>query len=764
MIHHIQLLRNIGQFDNVNPPEETTFTPFSLIYGENGAGKTTIAAILRSLAVNTPLLITERQRLGSQQPPHVVINHADGRQSVFQNGAWTNCLSNIAIFDDAFVSDNICSGIEVQSAQRQGMHGLILGEQGVTLNNALQEHIANIERHNLNLRNLSAAIPANARGPYEVDEFCDLVADEQIDQKIEEVERRLAAARSSDAIRQRSIFLPISLPDFNIENINAILGQGLPELDAAAMEHIRVHISKLGESGEAWVAEGMPRISSVSADLETEICPFCAQELPGIQLIDHYRAYFSQAYNNLKSSIMDTGISVRDTHGGEIVAAFERSIRAAIETRDFWKEFAELAEISIDTAAIARSWCTAREAVLEILRAKAASPLRILALSTDARRAIDDFREHIREVNGLSESLVAVNDQLARIKEQVGADNVVVLSSDLERLRAQRARFDHAVVPHCTAYLTERQAKATTEDLRTQARTALDQYRQQIFPAYENTINEYLNRFAATFRIFQVRSSNTRSGSLASYQIVINNHNVNASANSGPSFRNTLSAGDRNTLALAFFFASLELDPELENKIVIIDDPMTSLDEHRILCTREQIVAMSARVQQVIVLSHSKPFLCGLWEQVDRNASTALRINRVGQGTELAVWDVRNDSVSEHDKRHELVRQYINVADPTKEREVAAALRPILEAFMRVAYPGYFPAGSLLGQFIAGCENRLGTDSETLPREDVDELRSLKDYANQFHHDTNPAWQTAHINGLQLTNFAQRTLLFATRR
>lgn len=106
MISRIQLLRNVGQFDNVNPPQQTAFTPFSLIYGENGRGKTTIAAILRSLAINDPILVAERQRLGSQHPPQVVISHAAG-QSIFQNGAWTQPHPDIAIFDDAFVSGAI---------------------------------------------------------------------------------------------------------------------------------------------------------------------------------------------------------------------------------------------------------------------------------------------------------------------------------------------------------------------------------------------------------------------------------------------------------------------------------------------------------------------------------------------------------------------------------------------------------------------------------------------------------------------------------
>ena len=50
---------------------------------------------------------------------------------------------------------------------------------------------------------------------------------------------------------------------------------------------------------------------------------------------------------------------------------------------------------------------------------------------------------------------------------------------------------------------------------------------------------------------------------------------------SEPSFRNTLSAGDKSTLALALFLAKLNADPALNETIVVLDDPFTSLDSFR---------------------------------------------------------------------------------------------------------------------------------------------------------------------------------------
>jgi hypothetical protein len=52
---------------------------------------------------------------------------------------------------------------------------------------------------------------------------------------------------------------------------------------------------------------------------------------------------------------------------------------------------------------------------------------------------------------------------------------------------------------------------------------------------------------------------------------------------------------------------------------------------------------------------------------------------------------------------------------------------------------------------------------EILDQTDIDELRNLTEYANLFHHDANPSYQTQHINDAALLNFVQRTLDFASR-
>ena len=59
MLDRIQLLRNVGQFNSVNAGAQLPLSKFSLIYAENGRGKTTLAAILRSLSTGDPISILE---------------------------------------------------------------------------------------------------------------------------------------------------------------------------------------------------------------------------------------------------------------------------------------------------------------------------------------------------------------------------------------------------------------------------------------------------------------------------------------------------------------------------------------------------------------------------------------------------------------------------------------------------------------------------------------------------------------------------------
>lgn len=760
----LQLFRNVGKFDSVTTAANIPLAPLTLIYAENGRGKTTVAAILRSLATGNPLPIAERQRLTAARPPHVVLDcRGVPSQVVFQNNAWNRSLPEIVVFDDVFIDENVYSGLAVEPEQRQNLHDLILGAEGINLNRRLQQIVTQIEEHNRSLRARASTIPEAERGGLSVDEFCALPAQPNIDAAIQTAERALAAAQDQDAIRTAASFEAVNLPTFDLVAIARLLETDLPALEVAAADRVRAHLEGIGENGENWIAEGMQRIEARPEE-NPGPCPFCAQDLRGSPVINHYRAYFSEEYSALKQSVTDTIANINREHAGDAPIAFERSIRLLVEGRQFWSRFCDVPEITLDTADIARSWLAAKDGVDAALRAKEAAPLERKVLSGTTDAAFIEYNNHRQLIATLNERLQQANNTIAAVKERAASENIVALRAALAKLRATRARHTANIAPLCTAYLDEKAAKTQAEEQRGLAREALDQHRQTVFPAFQTAINFYLDRFNAGFNLGQVTSTNTRSGSSCTYNVVINNQAiaVSSSVPGSQSFRTTLSSGDRNTLALAFFFASLDQDQHLTNKIVVIDDPITSLDEHRSLITVQELRRLTERVAQVIVLSHNKPFLCRIWAGADTNSRAAVELFRDGDGSLIRIWDVNQDLITEHDHCHALLREYAIGAGPNN-REVAKALRLVMEAFLRVAYPGNFIPGMLLGPFRNQCEQRVGTAHEILDQGDIDELRELTEYANLFHHDTNPMWQNVAINDGQLVAFVRRTIAFAKR-
>jgi wobble nucleotide-excising tRNase len=232
-----------------------------LIHAENARGKTTLAAVLRSLGTGDAIPVMERRRLAAQNPPHIVLDAAGHPQpAVFQNGAWDRTLGDVLVFDDAFVAENVCSGIAVDALHRQNLHELILGVQGVNLSRNLQGLVERIEVHNRALRLQGGAIPAAEMRGMNVDDFSELPNQPDMDTAIAAVERNLAAAREQEPIRQQPLFDALELPGIDLDGIEALLDRHLAALEAAAAERVQAHLAGIGRGGEGWIAQGVPRI------------------------------------------------------------------------------------------------------------------------------------------------------------------------------------------------------------------------------------------------------------------------------------------------------------------------------------------------------------------------------------------------------------------------------------------------------------------------------------------------------------------------
>ncbi len=95
MLKKMISIRNVGRFRDAVSSGDVEFMRSTLIFAENGRGKTTLCAVLRSLGSGNPGLMRGRTTLGQADAPEVNIRLEDGN-ALFGNGAWSQTVPGYA--------------------------------------------------------------------------------------------------------------------------------------------------------------------------------------------------------------------------------------------------------------------------------------------------------------------------------------------------------------------------------------------------------------------------------------------------------------------------------------------------------------------------------------------------------------------------------------------------------------------------------------------------------------------------------------------
>ncbi|TIO04143.1 MAG: hypothetical protein E5X88_33185, partial [Mesorhizobium sp.] len=130
-------IQKVGRFEKLNAPGSLRFFPVTLVFGENGWGKSTLADILRSLTRNQPDILRGRETLATGGRQKVILL-VDGQQSAFDGSAWTGPRPRIAVFDQVFINENVYSGDSVSHDHLKRQYGLVVGADGVALIGQIQ--------------------------------------------------------------------------------------------------------------------------------------------------------------------------------------------------------------------------------------------------------------------------------------------------------------------------------------------------------------------------------------------------------------------------------------------------------------------------------------------------------------------------------------------------------------------------------------------------------------------------------------------------
>ncbi len=688
MITKIKLLKNIGKFYDFSAKgggldwHKNTF-----LYALNAYGKSTLVDVCRSLRDNNHKLIRARKTLGSVASPEAVII-IDGVNHVFNGTKWDKRCPAMQIFDVPFIHANILSH-EIDHEHRKNMHRIIIGAAGIKLAEELSTFKTKEKSKRQQCDGLRAEFIRGGFVHHALDAFLAISATEEaaVTARFEKLEKDIKSKETETQVRALGFPSTIATPTFNVLAAKTLATKKLASVHESAEKLVLEHINKNFSDknlAKQFIRQGL--------DLVQTDCPFCGQNLKmAADLLEAYRAFFDDAFRTFQTELSQAASSLDNWNVENKLTALASSHNVNTTIVKQWEPFIGT-EVLPDASAFvetARTEITASKTkVLAELEKKQKDP--------NADADISQFDAMAAELDSLKTSVEAYNkavtDFTAKAKDYI--DNLPKSDVDVLRLALAKEheiekRFKPEWKQWATAYPA---AKKDADDLlakKSAKQNDLETYTKTIFDTYQKRINDLLVILGADFTIVDLKGKTderaNESYSDFGFLILKKKVPLKVRQDDAPCFKNTLSEGDKSTLAFAFFISSLEKTPDLYKQVVILDDPLSSLDETRREATARVLRDLSPKVNQLCVFTHKKDFLWMVFDKIPNSAVMQVRSDKTN-GSWLEAFDVEEDRKGDHAKMVEAMQRYI-VDDfgPTPDT-MQGNIRKVFEVVLKTKY------------------------------------------------------------------------------
>ncbi len=563
----------LGDFDW--PQGIPDFNRYNLIYGWNGTGKTTISRMFRSLESNEALEegIDLVLRIGGKD---------------WKYSAIPDKLPLIRVFNRDFIEKNVFSAdndeidpiliIGEQSAQKQ--------KQIDQLERELASKIGKLEKHEESnsravksiddyriakaeaIRSTLRSSGTNPYNSYDKRNFKNRI-EKAIDERdwdkylLDDSDRDKHRSKISESPKPRIPVVEFQLPEL----------ESLHETVAKTLEGTVVSqtIESLADDSELtnWVHKGF----TLHSDRDAEQCLFCNQPLPTDRL-RRLETHFNDQYVQFLKDV-DANLTLLEATKNVL-----NSVELPEETRlHEWLASSYLEEKS-RVLDLRETVITYLDALIEELNRKRNSPFksRALELSVPAEgfNLVDKLNEIISQHNGESDSY---SSQISA--SRLSLENDIVAASIDKYLRLNQE------LEHINTALDE--TKGRIDEIHRKIARLESDILEHRRPADE--LNVDLHRYLGHDDI----------------RLKVKDHGYELCR--GDSIASSLSEGERTAIALLYFLKTLEgRSVELSKSIIVIDDPVSSLDMNSLYSAFGYIRDRTQGAGQLFILTHNFSF------------------------------------------------------------------------------------------------------------------------------------------------------------
>lgn len=769
MIKKFIKISGTGKFLNYNtsvvpaPYRTTDFEKINLIYGENGSGKTTLAIILKSLKDNDALLSKKRAFDRTfPQTIEVLTDVTPIPKLTYTNNAWDNHYPNIEIFDIHFINENIYTGLEIQNTHKKNLFEIIFGLPSVQLKTDIQILKDRIQAGKATIRDTIEKIEIAIDKAYTAANYSVLPIDPDIDNKILAKESEITTAKSFQDIQTKSALASIPVVRVPYDNAIAIaaLSQSIDNISETYLEKFKEHKEHLSMDGkeEEWIKQGYEAITENS-------CPFCLRPFDETtEIIEAYKQYFNAEYNSLLLTLSQLNLAASNFNVEAKLLQVETKISANQNLIEFWKTHLTPPPALTSVIDQQTEIETAFDAVKSVFRDKSLNPIQSKDTIT-----ITTFQTIVETLNstiaGFNADITAYNLRIVPLKSS-SQPNIIQLESDLKRLKTIKKRGDAAIVTLCTNLSTYTQAVENFNTQKDTKQQQLDTYSAMIFTNYTAKINLYLQAFAPYLEIRNLDSGYVGSSKepMIKYALHINGNEIKFEDTPlHPSFKYSLSEGDKSALALAFFLTKLELDGNIQDKIVVFDDPVSSFDLNRKSTTINKLINFGQQAKQLFVFTHNIIFACEFWKSANQISLTSQcnKIEFLGNTSCIVEFYIDTETLSSILKDSLAIKNFLTngCLSDQERRGIARCLRPALESYFHLKFFDLVAPNDWLGDFILNVRTATTTaDRFFRLQSSLTELTDINDYSKKYHHRFNTNNESEPVTDAELRNFCDRTL------
>lgn len=632
MAINIKKIKSLKAFCGLDTIEMGEFKHYNVIFGNNGCGKTSLTRAFE-LLIPKNKHIEKYRTISADKSPSIEFECEDGSYKIEPNSDIGVPPFKVEIYNSDFLHNNAPLNSEFGLKKLDDgtiiLEGSVLGEETKEINQ-LKDFREKVEKRQKKIKD-------------ENDTENTLIAKQEseikkYDEEIEKIRKKMTSKTiqialdeigisnfykvSKDKFKYQEDALTNLKKDFNeldeaMKKFDGLKEMELPKDDQTikdklkflfsfdidkeagkVSEKIKEHISKVGRE---FIEKGI----KLQKEMPGNACPFCTQEIPH-EIIQEYTSYFNEEVKKFNQDSLEMSGTLKKYFNQwnikEILQSFEKF--EPFMKKDFSKNKESL------------------EKALEQIKVS----LEKLQKEVDKKEGVKNekkFQEIDKKLLEIQENIQKHVNETRKIlnEKKKQKEKLEKLKTELKEARIKKAKHDsydwqkikkEAEIKLSVLNRGHERLNCLLEKIDNKLKKLYEQKRPDI-----EAINSYLK--ALNLPKYSLHED---------YRIVLNSDVLENSK-----AEMILSDGEKTTLAFAYFLARLKLfykKEDLKKLVVVIDDPISSLDEQRIYNTSDIVSKINQELAgealkdedkvQVFVLTHNHTFMARLINMVSKHA------------------------------------------------------------------------------------------------------------------------------------------------